>query len=546
MGNYVVAKNNSLAAWVDAQDIIFNTTMGNYVVAKNNSLAAWVDAQDIIFNTTMGTYVRAKNDSLGTYVLAKAGPNSSLMRNDGDTATGNYTFDTDTLFVDSTRNRIGIGTADPQQELNVFGSLNVSNSTGTLGLFVNETFGYVGIGTSTPTTLLQLLNDKWISAKNNAGTGTVNMFKVNTNDEIEVGGTLNIGSFEFSEDSGLVTFVDMPVSATPASGTSESYVFKIDGENMLTIYSEADSSGGIQNKRIGIGTATPQNLLNVLGDANLTGDLWVGGGDIQTGTLRFGTTSTSGLFEFEDAGVCIGDGGCTGNAADGTLLVEAALTVGTPTAAPTANEDAFIGGNIVVGDDTFEDAFNVFGDGSGSDDSLGDASDVYIADDLEVDGTFYLTSGSGAIVNSDIAEILLTEKGRKSVLCEGDPNCIVESYEKELESGDLVCINPIIGQAIMKCNEANSRLAVGFVSNTSRINMGNNLQYGYPIAVAGIVWSKVITENGRINPGDLLVSSSKPGYAMKNNNPKPGVVVGKAFDFCYEDECNILTFVALS
>jgi len=47
-------------------------------------------------------------------------------------------------------------------------------------------------------------------------------------------------------------------------------------------------------------------------------------------------------------------------------------------------------------------------------------------------------------------------------------------------------------------------------------------------------------------PGDLLVSSSKPGYAMKSEAPIDGTVVGKAFDFCEKDECEIKVFVALS
>ena len=35
------------------------------------------------------------------------------------------------------------------------------------------------------------------------------------------------------------------------------------------------------------------------------------------------------------------------------------------------------------------------------------------------------------------------------------------------------------------------------------------------IAIAGKVPCKVTTENGPIKPGDLLTTSSKPGYAMK-------------------------------
>jgi hypothetical protein len=156
----------------------------------------------------------------------------------------------------------------------------------------------------------------------------------------------------------------------------------------------------------------------------------------------------------------------------------------------------------------------------------------------------YLTGGSAAYVNSDVAENLLTEAGRNSVLCEERDGCTVKEYTRELEHGDVICINPKTPQTILKCTEANSRHAIGVISNTSIIQMGNNGKYGYPVAVAGVVWVKATNENGDINLGDWLVSSSKSGYAMKNNEPKAGTVLGKAFDFCDEEECRVLMFVA--
>ena len=87
-------------------------------------------------------------------------------------------------------------------------------------------------------------------------------------------------------------------------------------------------------------------------------------------------------------------------------------------------------------------------------------------------------------------------------------------------------------------------LAVGFISETFVLNVGS--AEGYPIALSGLVPAHVTNENGNIVPGDLLVSSSKIGYAMKNDNPRDGTVVGKAFDFCDKEECKIPVFVALS
>jgi hypothetical protein len=49
-----------------------------------------------------------------------------------------------------------------------------------------------------------------------------------------------------------------------------------------------------------------------------------------------------------------------------------------------------------------------------------------------------------------------------------------------------------------------------------------------PLAIVGVVPAKVCTENGAIQPGDLLVTSSTPGHGMKANDVMPGSILGKA------------------
>ena len=129
----------------------------------------------------------------------------------------------------------------------------------------NRYFG-LGIGTSTPDTLLTIANDNWISAKDNAGTSYVNMFKVNASDEIDVGATLNVGPIELEEDSGAITLVNLPVSSTPSDGDVESYGLSIDSNPILTIYGLADGTGGTDTHRVGIGTTTPSATLDIWGD----------------------------------------------------------------------------------------------------------------------------------------------------------------------------------------------------------------------------------------------------------------------------------------
>ena len=51
-----------------------------------------------------------------------------------------------------------------------------------------------------------------------------------------------------------------------------------------------------------------------------------------------------------------------------------------------------------------------------------------------------------------------------------------------------------------------------------------------PIAIIGIVPAKVSAENGPIQPGDMLVTSSTPGHAMRDDRPEAGTIVGKALE----------------
>jgi len=66
-----------------------------------------------------------------------------------------------------------------------------------------------------------------------------------------------------------------------------------------------------------------------------------------------------------------------------------------------------------------------------------------------------------------------------------------------------------------------------------------------PLAMAGIVPTKVSTENGPIQPGDLLVTSATPGHAMRDEEPRPGTIVGKALGALVEGTGVIPVLVTL-
>jgi len=67
-----------------------------------------------------------------------------------------------------------------------------------------------------------------------------------------------------------------------------------------------------------------------------------------------------------------------------------------------------------------------------------------------------------------------------------------------------------------------------------------------PLAVVGVVPVKASAENGAIQPGDLLVASSTPGYAMKAEaNPPVGSVIGKALEGLEEGSAVIKMLVMI-
>jgi hypothetical protein len=68
-----------------------------------------------------------------------------------------------------------------------------------------------------------------------------------------------------------------------------------------------------------------------------------------------------------------------------------------------------------------------------------------------------------------------------------------------------------------------------------------------PLAIVGIVPVKVNAESGPIQPGDLLTTSSTPGYAMICHDRLDciGAIVGKALEPLAEDTGVISVLVTL-
>jgi hypothetical protein len=101
---------------------------------------------------------------------------------------------------------------------------------------------------------------------------------------------------------------------------------------------------------------------------------------------------------------------------------------------------------------------------------------------------------------------------------------------KGLEPGDALVIGP--HGKLTRSTERYQPTVVGVYSTRPGFVGGQpvdeKLDGHVPLAIAGIVPVKASTENGPIGPGDLLATSSTPGYAMKASEAKPGTILGKA------------------
>ena len=103
--------------------------------------------------------------------------------------------------------------------------------------------------------------------------------------------------------------------------------------------------------------------------------------------------------------------------------------------------------------------------------------------------------------------------------------------QEPVAPGAVVEIDPERDNEFRMCAAPNSTSVAGVVSTNPGVSLGawGDASAQPQLALAGRVPVKVSAENGPIHPGDLLVSSSTPGHAMRAPSaPTPGTVVGKA------------------
>src|SRR5262249_46214436 len=122
------------------------------------------------------------------------------------------------------------------------------------------------------------------------------------------------------------------------------------------------------------------------------------------------------------------------------------------------------------------------------------------------------------------------------------------------EPGAVVVIDPAHpGELAVSTTAYDTRVA-GIISGANDLAPGMVMQsdgqhaHGdHPVALTGRVWCKVDASFGAVHPGDLLVTSSTPGYAMvaRDAAHRAGAVLGKAMTSLEAGRGLVLVLVSL-
>lgn len=155
---------------------------------------------------------------------------------------------------------------------------------------------------------------------------------------------------------------------------------------------------------------------------------------------------------------------------------------------------------------------------------------------LEVNGNIKLSNSSGASIIFQDGTIQST--AWTGSLCGGDyaESVDVMGDRTHYEPGDVLVVDPNHPGHFLKAAEPYSTLVAGIYSTKpGLIGRRQNTDpktstTEVPMAIVGIVPTKVSAENGPIEAGDLLVTSATLGYAMKGTDRSllTGAIVGKA------------------
>jgi hypothetical protein len=494
------------------------TSSGNLTYTGNGTYTLGNIASGASFS---GNRIVLTNQSGVLSTLADGGVNNYVLRTDGSGTLSwaavntliapdslDFTEFSDTMTLDAS-------TTITQSGNNALTFLNNGTANTIINLASTGDFVIQNSGTDFFT-----ISDTRVITYNYNGT-TTTAFNFNTNslttgngldisaNGLTSGNAFEVGSTSTALTSGRLANIDWsPTSTTNATGDLLRINIGPNG-NIGNLFNITDNGSTLFSvSETGVTSNIPVSF-NTAGDTSISYDL-IFTNQTASGIRSYGPLTIEAGEPFENNSLTLKTYGSGDIALDfagsGDLVVGASISAGT-----NINGNGILAYGAICADDQLDTADDCI-------DAARTAGTVYgIASSFTIDDIAEnFPTADGSIEGADIVAFEYKAPGNNLK----DP--FNYAYETEF---------------VAKGTPANAHNILGVVSEKPGITLGGWGQRKDPrsaqevaVALSGRVPVKITSENGNINPGDLItVSQTKPGVGMKSTNPSD-TIIGKALD----------------
>jgi len=266
----------------DAGEVLFISTSD---ISTSTGEMSFDDDNIVTTGNVSASYFNGVNISnLGNVYVPYTGATGNVNLGEND-----FLVDTNTFYVDSSNHRVGIGTVTPSVLFHIAFDAGLGSELTTIPFATTAGWAHDGGGQYTYTTSLgtsYLIKNNFITiGKNyrlsyeivaNPDSTQLRADTLNFFTDSNLGSTVGIHTYD---ETALKDDMYLRVSGSQPSG------LVIKDISIKELLPSSPNILDVKNTgNVGIGTATPQNTLNVIGDGNFTGNLTLG----QKITFAFG------------------------------------------------------------------------------------------------------------------------------------------------------------------------------------------------------------------------------------------------------------------